>query len=125
MINKQIPADMVVNAILVAMVAHANHPNDTIYHIGSSVRNPLRNGNLQDYGFRYFTAKPWINKEGKPVKVRKCTVLSNMDSFHRYMFIHYLLLLKVPIYLANYSPLHSDYCHVMMTLTSSNKASSI
>ncbi|KAK7263381.1 hypothetical protein RJT34_30970 [Clitoria ternatea] len=91
-----IPADMVVNAILVAMVAHAKHPSSgAIYHVSSStVRRPLRYKNLQDYGFRYFTAKPWINKDGKPVKVRKVTVLSNMDSFRRYMFIRYLLLLK-------------------------------
>ncbi|RDX58129.1 Fatty acyl-CoA reductase 3, partial [Mucuna pruriens] len=90
-----IPADMVVNAILVAMVAHANHPSDdVIYHVGSSVRKPLRYSNLQDYGLRYFTAKPWINKDGRPVKVGKVTVLSNMDSFRRYMFIRYLLVLK-------------------------------
>ncbi|XP_061342397.1 fatty acyl-CoA reductase 3-like [Gastrolobium bilobum] len=89
-----IPADMVVNAILVTMVAHANRPSDIIYHVGSSVRKPLRYINVQDYGFRYFTAKPWINKDGKPVKVGKVTVLSNMDSFRRYMFIRYILMLK-------------------------------
>ncbi|KAL5169745.1 Alcohol-forming fatty acyl-CoA reductase [Glycine soja] len=90
-----IPADMVVNAILVAMVAHANRPSDdVIYHIGSSVRRPLRYGKLQEYGFRYFTAKPCISKDGRPVKVGKVTVLSNMDSFRRYMFIRYLLVLK-------------------------------
>lgn len=89
-----IPADMVVNAMLVAMVAHANQPSDIIYHVGSSVRNPVRYLNLQDYGLRYFTAKPWINKDGTPVKVGKVTVFTNMASFQRYMFIHYLLLLK-------------------------------
>ncbi|XP_020214058.1 fatty acyl-CoA reductase 3 [Cajanus cajan] len=90
-----IPADMVVNAILVATVAHAKHPSDdVIYHVGSSVRRPVRYSNLQDYGLRYFTAKPWINKDGRPVKVGKVTVLSDMDSFRRYMFIRYLLMLK-------------------------------
>ncbi|XP_057456000.1 fatty acyl-CoA reductase 3-like [Lotus japonicus] len=90
-----IPADMVVNAILVAIVAHANGPSDNcIYNIGSSIRRPLRYGDLQDFGFKYFSAKPWINKDGKPVKVGKVTVLSNMDSFRRYMFIRYLLMLK-------------------------------
>ncbi|MED6205249.1 hypothetical protein PIB30_016042 [Stylosanthes scabra] len=90
----QIPGDMVVNAILVAMVAHAHHPSDNIYHVGSSVRNPVRYTNLQDYGLRYFTAKPWINKDGTPVKVGKVTVFTNMASFRRYMFIHYLFWLK-------------------------------
>ncbi|RYR55045.1 hypothetical protein Ahy_A06g030296 [Arachis hypogaea] len=89
-----IPADMVVNAILVAMVAHAYHPSDAIYHVGSSVRNPVRYANLQDYVVRYFTAKPWINRDGTPVKVGQLTVLANMASFRRYMFIHYLFWLK-------------------------------
>jgi alcohol-forming fatty acyl-CoA reductase len=87
---------MVVNSILVAIVAHANHPNnDAIYHVGSSVRRPLMYSDLQEFGFRHFTAKPWINKDGKPVKVGKVTVFSNMDNFRRFMFIRYLLMLKV------------------------------
>jgi fatty acyl-CoA reductase len=91
---------MVVNAMLVAMVAHANQPGDVVYHVGSSVRNPVTYLNLQDYGFNYFKAKPWINKDGKAVKVGKVTVLTDMDSFQRYMFIRYLLALKVLIYIS-------------------------
>lgn len=90
---------MVVNSILVAIVAHANHPNnDAIYHVGSSVRRPLIYSDLQEFGFRHFTAKPWINNDGNPVKVGKVRVFSNMDSFRRFMFIRYLLLLKVSSY---------------------------
>ncbi|XP_040995478.1 fatty acyl-CoA reductase 3-like [Juglans microcarpa x Juglans regia] len=89
-----IPADLVVNAMIVAMVAHANQPCDIIYQVGSSVRNPVRNSILQEMGFRYFSQKPWIDKNGKPVKVSKALVLGDMDSFHRYMAIRYLLLLK-------------------------------
>ncbi|KAG8387510.1 hypothetical protein BUALT_Bualt02G0028600 [Buddleja alternifolia] len=89
-----IPADMVVNAIIVAMAAHANQPNESIYHIGSSVSNPIEFTWLQDYGLRYFTKHPWINKNGKPVIVGKVTVLKTMESFRRYMAIHYLLPLK-------------------------------
>jgi len=92
----QIPADMVVNAIVVAMVAHANRPfDDAIYQVGSSVRNPVRYTNLQDFGFDYFSKKPWIGKDGKPVKVGRVKVLSSMANFHGYMAIRYLLLLKV------------------------------
>ncbi|MED6148951.1 hypothetical protein PIB30_057784 [Stylosanthes scabra] len=91
-----IPGDLVVNAILVAMVAHANHPSDNvIYHLCSSLGNPITYNNLQDYALSYFTSKPWINKDGTPVKVGKVTVLTNMESFRRYMFIRYLLWLKV------------------------------
>nr|AFK33782.1 unknown [Medicago truncatula] len=89
-----IPADMVVNAMLVAMVAHANQPRDGVYHVGSSVRNPLRYQSFHDYGLKYFKAKPWINKDGTVVKVGKMTILTNMASFQRYIFIRYLLPLK-------------------------------
>ncbi|XP_038893773.1 fatty acyl-CoA reductase 3-like [Benincasa hispida] len=90
-----IPADMVVNAILVAMVAHASQPSSyTIYHVSSSMRNPVLYGKLQEYGFHYFRANPWINKEGQPVRVGKVTILNDMASFHRYMTIRYLIFLK-------------------------------
>ncbi|KAK9279454.1 hypothetical protein L1049_013133 [Liquidambar formosana] len=89
-----IPADLVVNAIIVAMVTNANQPSEIIYHVGSSVRNPESFSSIQDIGQRYFTEKPWINKDGTPVKVGKVTVLSTMDSFHRYIGIRYLLPLK-------------------------------
>ncbi|KAJ8768223.1 hypothetical protein K2173_021163 [Erythroxylum novogranatense] len=89
-----IPADIVVNAIIVAMVARYNEPAGLIYHVGSSVRNPVTYENLHDYGYRYFTKEPWIGKDGKPVKVQRVKVLNSMDSFHRYLAIRYLLLLK-------------------------------
>ncbi|KAH9659974.1 Fatty acyl-CoA reductase 3 [Citrus sinensis] len=64
-----IPVDMVVNAMIVAMVAHAKQPSDAnIYHVGSSLRNPVTLVSILDHGFVYFTKKPWINKQGKPVK---------------------------------------------------------
>ncbi|XVF19737.1 hypothetical protein REPUB_Repub11eG0136700 [Reevesia pubescens] len=90
-----IPADMVVNAMIVAMIAHASHqPSEAIYQVGSSLRNPMKYSDLQQYGFRYFSKKPWINKDGKPVIVGKIKVMNSMDSFHRYMTVRYLLLLK-------------------------------
>ena len=96
----QIPADMVVNAMMVAMVAHANQiataeSNNIIYQVGSSVSNPINLTYIQDCGRLYFTKHPWIGNDGKPVKVGKITVLNSMASFHRYMTIHYLLPLKV------------------------------
>lgn len=90
-----IPADIVVNAMMVAMTKHANQSiDDNIYHVGSSVGNPVRYRNLKDYTFRYFTAKPCLDKEGKPIKVGTVTVLENMNSFQRYMYIRYMLPLK-------------------------------
>ncbi|KAL2331938.1 hypothetical protein Fmac_019519 [Flemingia macrophylla] len=117
-----VPADIVVNAMLVAMVAHAKQPSDAIYHVGSSVRNPLTYQSLQDYGLRYFTAKPWINKDGTPVKVGRVTVLTDMETFRRYMFIRYILPLKglklanaalCQYFLATYLELHKKIQVVM------------
>ncbi|KAJ8568464.1 hypothetical protein K7X08_027997 [Anisodus acutangulus] len=91
-----IPADMVVNAMIVAMMAHADQRgSEIIYQIGSSLSNPLEIINFKDYAFNYFTKNPWINKvDGKPIIVGKVTVLSSMDSFQRYLALHYLLPLK-------------------------------
>ncbi|KAH6773051.1 Jojoba acyl CoA reductase-related male sterility protein [Perilla frutescens var. hirtella] len=89
-----IPADMVVNAIIVAMVAHADQANESIYHVGSSVSSPVEFTWMQDYGLRYFTAHPWIDKNGKPIIVGKVTVFDKMESFQRYMNIRYFLPLK-------------------------------
>ncbi|KAI5666651.1 hypothetical protein M9H77_16504 [Catharanthus roseus] len=90
-----IPADMVVNSMMVAMAAHANQNGEQIiYQVGSSVSNPIRFSLLQDFALRYFTKHPWINKEGKPVKVGKVTVFRTMASFQRFMALRYLLPLK-------------------------------
>ncbi|XP_022943504.1 fatty acyl-CoA reductase 3-like [Cucurbita moschata] len=90
-----VPADMVVNTIIMAMVAHELQPSDkAIYHVGSSARNSMRYIDFQRFNYQYFTKKPWINKEGNAVKVGKVTVYNNMASFQRYMNIRYLCLLK-------------------------------
>ncbi|CAK7329345.1 unnamed protein product [Dovyalis caffra] len=89
-----IPADMVVNAITVAMVARAKQHSEIIYHLGSSLRNPLKLLDLRDFSFSYFGEHPWINKDGEPVKVSRVTILSSMSKFYTYMAIRFLLPLK-------------------------------
>ncbi|XAR60116.1 Long-chain-fatty-acyl-CoA reductase [Bertholletia excelsa] len=92
-----IPADMVVNAMVVAMAAHANKRNyswETIYQVGSSASHPLQFTCLLDYGFRYFTNHPWIAKNGKRIKVGKLSLLNSMSSYQNYVTIRYLLPLK-------------------------------
>ncbi|CAL1403968.1 unnamed protein product [Linum trigynum] len=102
-----IPADMVVNSMLMAIVAHSNQPRSepVIYQVGSSIRNPMKLGDLKEYGFGYFSQKPWVDKEGNVVRVRKVRVLGSMDSFRRYMAFRYLLVLK-GLELAN-----TAFCH--------------
>uniref|UniRef100_A0A7N0U7L0 Fatty acyl-CoA reductase n=2 Tax=Kalanchoe fedtschenkoi TaxID=63787 RepID=A0A7N0U7L0_KALFE len=90
-----IPADMVVNSIIVAMAANASQScQTTIYQVGSSVKNPVKFTYIQDIGYRYFTSHPLSDKQGKPVIVGKVKVLSTMASFNRYMSIRYMLPLK-------------------------------
>ncbi|KAJ8440571.1 hypothetical protein Cgig2_028700 [Carnegiea gigantea] len=90
-----IPADMVVNAMIVAMEAHANQRGETaIYHVGSSVRNPVKFTVLHEVGYNFFTKHPCIDKDGNPIIVSHVKVLGSMASFKRYLTLHYLLPLK-------------------------------
>ncbi|CAL9227888.1 unnamed protein product [Arabidopsis halleri] len=93
-ISDVLPADMVVNSILVSMAAQAGKQEEIIYHVGSSLRNPMKNEKFPELAYRYFTTNPWINKEGKVVRVGNIEILSSMRSFHRYMTIRYLISLK-------------------------------
>ncbi|KAL5832619.1 hypothetical protein ACOSQ3_016293 [Xanthoceras sorbifolium] len=91
-----IPADMVVNAMIVAMVANANqHSSDPkIYHVGSSRRNAIKLSNIRNFGCPCFTKNPLTDKKGKAIKVSKFIMLDKWSKFRRYMAIRYLLPLK-------------------------------
>ncbi|KAK1586728.1 hypothetical protein Q3G72_005532 [Acer saccharum] len=91
-----IPADMVVNAMIKAMVAKAcQHFSDPIiYHVSSSMRNAVKLSNIRDIGYRYFTKNPLNNKNGKAIKVDKFIMLDTWTKFRRYIAIRYLLPLK-------------------------------
>ncbi|CAA2957139.1 Hypothetical predicted protein [Olea europaea subsp. europaea] len=86
-----IPGDMVVNSMLVAMVVHTNQPSHRlIYHIGSSLRNPLKYEDMRWLMYNYLTENPLLDTGGKPIKVEKGKILETMASFHRYIAIRYL-----------------------------------
>ncbi|KAF5205360.1 Fatty acyl-coa reductase [Thalictrum thalictroides] len=90
-----IPGDMVVNAMIVAMVTHLNQSSEHIYHVGSSMKNPVNPYVFVDYVYDYFLKNPLISKDGKPIKVKKPTILTSVASFQSYMTLHYILPLKV------------------------------
>ncbi|KAF5744835.1 fatty acyl-CoA reductase 3-like [Tripterygium wilfordii] len=92
-----IPADMVVNTILIAMVAHANQTQSIqiVYHVGSSLRNPLTLSNILKFTKCCFHTNPLINKNGKPIKVSKGKLLNSMAKFRIYMTARYALPLKL------------------------------
>ncbi|CAI9781437.1 unnamed protein product [Fraxinus pennsylvanica] len=91
-----IPGDMVVNSMLVAMAMHANQPSHRlIYHIGSSLRNPLKYEDMKWLMDKYLTKNPLLDTGGKPIKLEKGKVLETMASFHRYIAIRYLPFIQV------------------------------
>ncbi|XP_059429003.1 fatty acyl-CoA reductase 3-like [Corylus avellana] len=90
-----IPADMVVNCMIVAMVAYANQSSEIILHVGSSWRNPIKFSSFRNVVVRYFAENPLVSKNGKSISVGKVTVLSSMASFRAYMAIRYIIPLKV------------------------------
>ncbi|CAH1429769.1 unnamed protein product [Lactuca virosa] len=93
-----VPADMVVNAMIAAIMANTDQTSsETIYHIGSSVSNPLKYTIIQKCTYLYFTQHPWTKKDRKSIIVRECKVLKSMASFHRYITLRYLLPLQVLI----------------------------
>lgn len=87
---------MVVNSMIMAMVANANNPSSQmIYHVGSSLRNPIHFFQIHEFAFHYFTKNPYIDKYGNPVIVGKVKVLDSPAKFHRYMAVRFVLPLKV------------------------------
>ncbi|KAM7267726.1 hypothetical protein ACFE04_009892 [Oxalis oulophora] len=92
-----IPADMVVNAMLMAMMNHESEvsKNIIIYHVGSSSRNILTFGACIDYTYQYFSVNRFTSKTGKSFKIKKFKLLRTMPKFSNYVAIHYGLPLKV------------------------------
>jgi fatty acyl-CoA reductase len=115
----QIPADMVVNAMIMAMVAHANTSSRIIFHVSSSLRNPMKLCSLRNFMFRYFTLNPWIDKNGKSINFRKGIVFSSIAKFQAYMAIRYKLPLKVCFWLITSYP-KSYTCVLMVSLFSND-----
>ncbi|KAI3981149.1 hypothetical protein MKX01_032289 [Papaver californicum] len=92
-----VPGDMVVNAVIVAMVAHTNHQSSDpfIYQVCSSQTDSLRSIRLRDYGYNYFIKNPLIGKDGQPIKVTMPVCFATMDSFRSHIYVNYALPLKV------------------------------
>lgn len=87
---------MLVNSILVAIVTHyMQFRNQHIYHIGSSLRNPLKYGDIRNFFFFYFSKNPWINDSGKFMKVKEFKDIKSMPKFRRYIATHYIPFLTV------------------------------
>ncbi|KAK2433746.1 alcohol-forming fatty acyl-CoA reductase [Trifolium repens] len=97
-----IPADMVINCVIAAIYFHSNEPpKNFIYHISSSLRNPIKCSDLSNICYHYFMKSPCINQNGKPIDITKgIYVVNSFAAFNIYMIIRYVLLLQV-LYLVN------------------------
>ncbi|XP_024009573.1 probable fatty acyl-CoA reductase 4 isoform X3 [Eutrema salsugineum] len=90
-----IPVDMVANAMVMAAAIHAGESgSQTVYHVGSSCKNPITFEQLHDLAARYFAKSPLVGRDGSPVIVSKGTILSTMAQFSFYIALRYKLPLQ-------------------------------
>ncbi|KAL5232319.1 hypothetical protein ABZP36_031095 [Zizania latifolia] len=114
-----IPGDMVVNAMMAAAVAHSaggsgpQQPQLTVYHVSSSMRNPVPYAMLYESGRRHFTEKPRLGKRGEVIPTKEMHFFKTIASFQLYMLVRYRLPLEM-LHLLNlllcgfFSRLYSD-----------------
>ncbi|XP_062195169.1 fatty acyl-CoA reductase 1-like [Phragmites australis] len=91
-----IPGDMVVNAMIVAMVAHSEERGaQVVYHATSSLRNPATYSVLYESGWRHFTENPRVGKNGEVIPTRGMYFFTTIARFHFYMILTYKLPLEI------------------------------
>ncbi|KAK4492258.1 hypothetical protein RD792_003061 [Penstemon davidsonii] len=96
-----IPGDMVVNSMLAAMATHSTHEpacsnsEFIIYHIGSSLRNPIKYKDIQCLILQFLEKNPLFDNSGKPIKLSKPVILNTMTEFRGYIATHYLPFLNI------------------------------
>ncbi|XP_076907948.1 fatty acyl-CoA reductase 2, chloroplastic-like [Bidens hawaiensis] len=84
-----VPADMVVNATMAAMAKHiANIENEEnyIYHIASSVVNPLVFKDLASLLYEHFNSSPCLDLKGRPVHVPVMQLYRSMEEFSAHIW---------------------------------------
>nr|XP_048321680.1 fatty acyl-CoA reductase 8-like [Ziziphus jujuba var. spinosa] len=91
-----IPGNMVIKSIMVAMAVNANQSSEIIYHVGSSLRNPIYLSNIVNFMFQYFAKNPLIDKKGKLVKTlvklgKPVVLFTAMATLKTYMANRFML----------------------------------
>ncbi|KAL6661998.1 hypothetical protein ACP70R_001382 [Stipagrostis hirtigluma subsp. patula] len=91
-----IPGDMVVNAMLAAMVVHSGERGapPPVYHATSSLRNPTTYGVIYQAGQRYFYQNPRVGENGEVIPTKEMHLFTTMASLHLYMMLTYKLPLE-------------------------------
>lgn len=77
-----IPADMVANATLAAMAKHAGKRGVKVYHVASSVANPLTIREFFKIICEHFKCNPYIDRKGNPIKLlEQLTCINTMENY--------------------------------------------
>nr|WDA53427.1 alcohol-forming fatty acyl-CoA reductase [Erycina pusilla] len=90
-----IPGDMVANAMIAMAVAHSNQQDEFIYHIGSSIRNPVKYTILEQCGYRYFSKNPLVDKNGRKICTGKFFMFRKLATFRIFLLLRYWLPLEM------------------------------
>ncbi|XP_066326835.1 fatty acyl-CoA reductase 1-like isoform X4 [Miscanthus floridulus] len=93
-----IPGDMVANAMMAAMVAHSEEKAAEavpVYHVTSSLRNPVSYSVLYESGRRHFYQNPRVGKDGKVIPTREMRFFPTIAQFYLYMLFTFKLPLEV------------------------------
>ncbi|XP_024012428.1 LOW QUALITY PROTEIN: putative fatty acyl-CoA reductase 7 [Eutrema salsugineum] len=84
-----IPVDIVANAMIATAAEHfRDSGSHTVYHVGSSYRNPIMYKQIYEIFTRYFKESPLLGRNGVPI-VPTVTVLSTMARFRLYMSLRF------------------------------------
>ncbi|GJN31938.1 hypothetical protein PR202_gb20400 [Eleusine coracana subsp. coracana] len=117
-----IPADMVVNAIMVAIATQWNKNTQVIYHVSSSKENQLLLHVLMESLYRYFASNGLIGNNANP-KQKPLLLFSTYTYFIAYMFFTYKLpiealhivnLLMCGLFSRQYNVANKNYSRLMI-----------
>ena len=90
----QVPADIVVNSTLAVIAKHGgkesklennNASDDHVYHITSSVANPLKTRHLLDPVYQHLNLNPCFDREGNPVQISAFKFFTSIEDMLSYM----------------------------------------
>ncbi|EES15187.1 fatty acyl-CoA reductase 1 [Sorghum bicolor] len=95
-----VPGDMVANAMMAAMVAHSEEKSSTaeavpVYHVTSSLRNPVTYSVLYESGRRHFYQNPRVGMDGKVIPTKEMRFFPTIAQFQLYMLFTFKLPLEV------------------------------
>ncbi|XP_020585176.1 fatty acyl-CoA reductase 2-like [Phalaenopsis equestris] len=82
-----VPVDMVVNATLGAMTKHGwtKEPGIHIYHVASSIVNPLTFQELANLLHQHFKSFPSLDSKGRPIEVLQMKLFDDVKKFSSYV----------------------------------------